>query len=485
MLATRRRTGPAEPSTATEKAAEAAVSAPARRKGRKNAAVQAFLTTFDAAPKHLQDNPFILRHYRAGYDLRTAFRSALRLHNETGNIWTHLIGTNVLTSWCVNPRRRPIAPLSGRILTTPTHSPPPLMPGFIIFACLTAATISLRPAPLRLGADALAAVEQRLFEYGKTNLYDLIASAEAWERTVVHSGAEKVDALEDRLRSIGRHNLEELAALGDSARGVGRTIRDLGASGIAELAHMEERLSNFSAEAVADVEAGVHRAVAVLLDARWPVSRWPMHVFTAGAMICLLTSSVCHVLGCCSIHVSRVIWRFDYAGIAVLIVASFFPPIYYGFLCQPGLALAYLVISMLLGVSTLAVSLAERFQSPTLQTFRAVVFVALGAFGVVPVTHGWFIHGNVPEFTSAVVRILIMGGIYVLGAVIYAAQVPERWRPGAFDIAFHSHQIFHVAVVIAALIHYKTSTDLMHWRDAIGGCLSPAAPPASGGNATW
>ena len=26
------------------------------------------------------------------------------------------------------------------------------------------------------------------------------------------------------------------------------------------------------------------------------------------------------------------------------------------------------------------------------------------------------------------------------GAVIYAARFPERWKPGKFDIAFHSHQ---------------------------------------------
>jgi adiponectin receptor len=29
------------------------------------------------------------------------------------------------------------------------------------------------------------------------------------------------------------------------------------------------------------------------------------------------------------------VWRFDYAGIAVLIMASFVPAMYYAFLCQP------------------------------------------------------------------------------------------------------------------------------------------------------
>ena len=44
-------------------------------------------------------------------------------------------------------------------------------------------------------------------------------------------------------------------------------------------------------------------------------------------MVCLLTSSVCHTLGCCAQHISLMVWRFDYVGIAVLIVASFYPPV--------------------------------------------------------------------------------------------------------------------------------------------------------------
>ena len=55
--------------------------------------------------------------------------------------------------------------------------------------------------------------------------------------------------------------------------------------------------------AVADLEAAVQRAVAAALDARWPVRRWPVYVFTAGAMVCMLTSAVCHLFGCCAAHI--------------------------------------------------------------------------------------------------------------------------------------------------------------------------------------
>lgn len=52
-------------------------------------------------------------------------------------------------------------------------------------------------------------------------------------------------------------------------------------------------------------------------------------------------------------------------------------------------------------------------------------------------------------------------------------RVPERWMPGTFDIALHSHQIFHIAVVLASLIHFRAVLMLLEWRDASGGCASP------------
>lgn len=68
-------------------------------------------------------------------------------------------------------------------------------------------------------------------------------------------------------------------------------------------------------------------AAAALMGARWPSPRWPALVFLAGAMTCLGTSATCHLFGCCAQHVAAAVWRADYAGIVVLIVASFVPPV--------------------------------------------------------------------------------------------------------------------------------------------------------------
>ncbi|XP_023243952.1 adiponectin receptor protein-like, partial [Centruroides sculpturatus] len=48
---------------------------------------------FSSLPKWLQDNDFLIRGHRPPLPSFSAcFRSIFRIHTETGNIWTHLLG---------------------------------------------------------------------------------------------------------------------------------------------------------------------------------------------------------------------------------------------------------------------------------------------------------------------------------------------------------------------------------------------------------
>lgn len=52
---------------------------------------------FRDIPKYLQDNHFIHTGYRVKYSTHEIWRSLFTWHNETGNIWTHGVGSVVLT----------------------------------------------------------------------------------------------------------------------------------------------------------------------------------------------------------------------------------------------------------------------------------------------------------------------------------------------------------------------------------------------------
>ena len=83
------------------------------------------------------------------------------------------------------------------------------------------------------------------------------------------------------------------------------------------------------------------------------------------------------------------------------------------------------------------------------------MFSALGLWGAIPICHQLFVNGHVWHVRTALSLDLLMGATYLIGATIYALRIPERWYPGRFDVWLHSHQIFHVAVVLGAYIHYK------------------------------
>ena len=182
-------------------------------------------------------------------------------------------------------------------------------------------------------------------------------------------------------------------------------------------------------------------------------------------MLCLFASTTCHLLGCQNKAMSQLIWRFDYAGIAALISTSFYPAIYYGYLCMPVVRNTYLAAVTIMGVVTVMVSLMSSFQGKEYRVFRASLFFGMGFSGIIPCTHSIFLFHHEPQVMMSTMLELLMGAFYGLGAFVYATRIPERWMPGKFDIAGHSHQIFHLLVIAGAYTHYKAATIIMEWRD--------------------
>ncbi|KAI5079951.1 hypothetical protein GOP47_0005430 [Adiantum capillus-veneris] len=159
-------------------------------------------------------------------------------------------------------------------------------------------------------------------------------------------------------------------------------------------------------------------------------TRWPFFVFMGGSMFCLLASTVCHLFTCHSQSLALFLMRVDYAGIATMIATSFFPPIYYVFQCEPIWQWIYLSTITTMGIITLGVLFAPALQEVGLE--------------------------------------IGMAGCYCIGTVIYMIRVPERWKPGHFDLGGHSHNLFHILVIGGAYFHYRAALLFMEWRDSKG-----------------
>lgn len=197
-------------------------------------------------------------------------------------------------------------------------------------------------------------------------------------------------------------------------------------------------------------------------------TRWPFFVFMGGSMFCLLASSVCHLLTCHSENLAVLLMRVDYAGIATMIVTSFYPPIYYNFQCAPMWQFIYLGAISVMGIITLGVLFAPSLQSGKYRPFRALMFMSMGVVGLIPTIHGAMMNWNEPLCPLTVVHEGVMTGCYVLGTVIYVTRIPERWRPGWFDLGGHSHSVFHILVIAGAYAHYQATLLFLEWRDSKG-----------------
>lgn len=194
------------------------------------------------------------------------------------------------------------------------------------------------------------------------------------------------------------------------------------------------------------------------------IPTWPWFVFLSGAMGCLVCSSLSHLLACHSKHFNLFFWRLDYAGISLMIVSSFVAPIYYVFYCNPLARFVYISTISVVGILAIITLLTPVLSTPRYRAFRATLFFIIGISGVIPAVHAVSIHWGSSHIFASIGLELLMAVLYVAGVAFYVTRVPERWKPGAFDIAGQSHQIFHVFVVLAALAHSAAILVVLDFR---------------------
>lgn len=195
--------------------------------------------------------------------------------------------------------------------------------------------------------------------------------------------------------------------------------------------------------------------------------KWVIGLFLFSATTCHIMSTLYHIFNCHSEQISHVFSRLDYCGILALITFSFVPWIHYGFYLYPTLKLTYLVLTISFSVSAINLLLQDRFSDKAYRKLRVSVFILFGISGIVPAIHWLIINSDIFFIESALrlsfYKLIAMGILYLIGTMLYAFRLPERFFPGKCDIWWHSHQLFHVFVSTATLVHFYGINELANF----------------------
>ena len=176
-------------------------------------------------------------------------------------------------------------------------------------------------------------------------------------------------------------------------------------------------------------------------------------------------STLCHLFFIHSEKTSNFLSQLDYGGISILIMGSSYPPLFYCFSCKE----VFWIRDLFLGViTTLSIACFIAVFHPIMNTskyrgFRAAIFVTTACIVAIPFT----ILDNAPKSMAPYINHeftlypWVLGGVsYIGGAIIYAMRIPEKYYPKTFDYCGHSHNIFHVAVIIGCAIHFNAGWKL-------------------------
>ena len=192
----------------------------------------------------------------------------------------------------------------------------------------------------------------------------------------------------------------------------------------------------------------------------------PLFVNVVAAILNMGFSAYYHNCHCISKVAMDLYLKFDLAGIAIMIGGSATPVLYYAFMCKEYTAHKWIYLGLVWAASigALFVVMSPSSRNSTNNWIFALSFIAAGCSALPGVVHLIFYMEEqyVRQFPYWI--FLLAGAFYVFGACIFAMKWPERRFPFIFDNFGNSHNIFHVCVVIGAVMTWWGSVRIFHER---------------------
>ena len=377
--------------------------------------------TYNDAPDFIKDNEYIKRGYRVNCDsVKKVTKSLFYLHNESVNVWSHLLG----------------------VITV------------IILIVYTAIFIT----SYNIHINSLAINFDQLKQYTKINEYP-------FAKTISNLTSSFFNGMSNRF-NFSDYYSDYIDNINSLLYNIKNSTNNFTGSISEYIDDLSYKLSNIQGQLLELMEMEQLPLGEKKYAKSNGIKRWPIFVMLSTAIICLGFSALFHLVGTLSKEVHSVFSRLDYAGISLLIAGSCYPPYFYFFHCEHFLRNAYLTFISVFAVSVFLYSLTSDFHMPKRRTLRGSLFLCLGLSAAIPIFHLLLFKSSIKGF-EGMPRLVFwyIGGIsYVSGALMYIKRIPERFFPGLFDLFGSSHQIFHCLIVVGVITHYLGCLDAYYYR---------------------
>jgi hemolysin III len=220
------------------------------------------------------------------------------------------------------------------------------------------------------------------------------------------------------------------------------------------LDHLAERASELKAEVKPKLRGWLHLGTApltlaggIVLIALSPnaATRVGSALFTGTALILFTVSAIYH-RGTWSPKVWAFLRRFDHSNIFLLIAGSYTP---FSLLLLDGVE-QIVLLSVVWGGAVLGV-LFRVFWAGAPRWLYLPIYLALGWAAVffIPSFADGALDLGVGIGTAVLVLVIVGGGLYTIGGVVYGFKRPDPWPTW-----FGFHEIFHVFTILAFVSHY-------------------------------
>ena len=397
------------------------------------------LGKYEEAPKYLQDNEYIIEGYLLNCNtFKKTLRSLFVLHNESVNVWSHLIGA-----------------ISFLFL--------------IWYTTVFITNLQTQISNIRSDASSLANKAKGLREQSPIIMNNIYSSMKEIESNFKNYNKEKV-----YINSFNKINaiFSELKNYTSPViSSFYKTIQEYYKYFTEKVTTVKEEiidLIKLDTSITSKHQSYLDKDFNLNLEIRKKkeLARWPLFIIIFSAITCLSFSTIFHSFGTMNEKYNNILNRFDYGGISLLISGSCYPPYYYFFYYDKIYKYVYLSLITAFGLGTFIYSLTDDFNKPQRRCLRGTLYLIFGLCTGVPILHMAFFGKYIKGYSDDITLLnWYLGGIsYIIGALFYILRFPEKKFPGKFDFFGASHQIFHVLVFFGALFHFIGSLEAYNFR---------------------